>query len=239
MIHEFSRTEMLIGPQALRRLAQSRVAVFGVGGVGSHAAEALARGGVGSLALIDNDCVSLTNINRQAIALHSTVGRPKVQVMKERILDINPEAKVDLWQTFLLPENLEALFQEIGPVDYILDAIDTVSAKLALAEYAAARSIPLIASMGTGNKLRPELFAVSDISQTRVCPLCRVMRKELKARGIEHLTVCWSPEQPLKPAPPEEDPGLRRSVPGSISFVPPAAGLLMAGTIIRRLCGAE
>lgn len=237
MIHEFSRTEMLIGPQAIKRLAGSRVAVFGVGGVGSHAAEALARGGVGALALIDNDCVSLTNINRQAIALHSTVGRPKVQVMKERILDINPNAKVDLWQTFLLPENLADLFEEIGPADYILDAIDTVSAKLALAEYAAARSIPLIASMGTGNKLHPELFAVSDISQTRVCPLCRVMRRELKARGVKRLTVCWSPEQPLKPAPPQEDAGPRRSVPGSISFVPPAAGLLIAGTIIRDLCG--
>lgn len=239
MIHEFSRTEMLVGPQKIQRLADSRVAVFGVGGVGSHAAEALARGGVGSLALIDNDCVSLTNINRQSIALHSTLGRPKVQVMQERILDINPRARVDLWQTLLLPEGVNGLFEEIGPVDYILDAIDTVSSKLALAEYAAAHSIPLIASMGTGNKLHPELFAISDIRQTRVCPLCRVMRKELTARGIQNLTVCWSPEQPLKPAPPQEDAGSRRSIPGSISFVPPAAGLLIAGKIIRDLCGLE
>ena len=192
MIHEFSRTGMLIGEPGLRALAESRVAVFGVGGVGSHAIEALARSGVGSLALVDNDTVSLTNINRQSIALHSTVGRYKTQVMKEKIADINPKCSVSTFETFVLPDNLEELFGQIGPVDYILDAIDTVTAKLALIVYAQSRGIPIIASMGTGNKLHPELFQISDIYKTSVCPLCKVMRRELKARQVKKLTVWLS-----------------------------------------------
>lgn len=239
MIHEFSRTGMLIGETGLRALAESRVAVFGVGGVGSHAIEALARSGVGQLTLVDNDTVSLTNINRQSIALHSTVGQYKTQVMKQKLTDINPDCRVSTFETFVLPDNMDALFDQIGPVDYILDAIDTVTAKLALVVFARDHKIPIIASMGTGNKLHPELFAISDIYETSVCPLCKVMRKELKARQVKSLTVCWSPEQPLTPAPTEEDTGARRATPGSVAFVPPVAGLLIAGRIVRDLCGLK
>lgn len=244
MINEFSRTEMLIGPEGIQALRSATVAVFGVGGVGSHAIEALARCGVGRLVLVDNDRVSLTNINRQSIALHSTEGRYKTQVMKEKIGDICPDTQVITFEEFVLPDNLETLFENVksqtgpsGCVTYILDAIDTVTAKLALAEFAASHGIPLISSMGTGNKLHPELFRISDISKTSVCPLCKVMRKELKARNIPNLKVCWSPEQPLTPRPTQEDTGNRRSTPGSISFVPPVAGLMIAGEIVRDICG--
>ena len=239
MIHEFSRTEMLIGNAGLEALKGSHVAVFGVGGVGSHAIEALARSGVGQLTLVDNDTVSLTNRNRQSIALHSTVGQYKTQVMKQKLTDINPDCRVSTFETFVLPDNMDALFDQIGPVDYILDAIDTVTAKLALVVFARDHKIPIIASMGTGNKLHPELFAISDIYETSVCPLCKVMRKELKARQVKSLTVCWSPEQPLTPAPTEEDTGARRATPGSVAFVPPVAGLLIAGRIVRDLCGLK
>ena len=239
MIHEFSRTEMLIGNAGLEALKGSHVAVFGVGGVGSHAIEALAGSGVGQLTLVDNDTVSLTNINRQSIALHSTVGQYKTQVMKQKLTDINPDCRVSTFETFVLPDNMDALFDQIGPVDYILDAIDTVTAKLALVVFARDHKIPIIASMGTGNKLHPELFAISDIYETSVCPLCKVMRKELKARQVKSLTVCWSPEQPLTPAPTEEDTGARRATPGSVAFVPPVAGLLIAGRIVRDLCGLK
>ena len=236
-MNEFSRTEMLIGAENMKKLAKSRVAVFGLGGVGGQAAEALARSGIGRLFLIDNDTVSLTNLNRQVIALHSTIGRPKVQVMEERIRDICPQTQVQTFQTFILPENLEAIMESMGPVDFILDAIDTVSAKLALALYAQEHAIPIIAAMGTGNKLHPELLQISDITKTSVCPLCRVMRRELKARGIKKLAVCWSPETSIKPASlPEGDCGRTRSTPGSVSFVPPAAGLMMAGYTVRKLC---
>ncbi len=239
-MNEFSREEMLIGTDGMEVLARSQVAVFGLGGVGSHAAEALARGGVGKLFLADHDTVSLTNLNRQIIALHSTVGRGKAQVMKERIRDICPETEVTLCETFVLPENLAEVMSQAGPVDFILDAIDTVSSKLALAAYAKEHSIPIISAMGTGNKLYPELFRISDISQTRVCPLCRVMRRELKSRNLDRLTVCWSPEQPIRPsAAAEGDKTKMRATPGSVSFVPPVAGLLMAGYVIRRLCGLE
>lgn len=244
MINEFSRTEMLIGQEGLAALKDATVAVFGVGGVGSHAIEALARCGVGRLALIDNDTVSLTNINRQSIALHSTEGRYKTQVMNEKIADICPDTQVITFEEFVLPDNIDRLFGSIkdrmdspGPVSYILDAIDTVTAKLALADYADRHQIPIISSMGTGNKLHPEQFRVSDISQTSVCPLCRIMRRELKARDIQKLKVCWSPEPPLTPAPTQEDTGNRRATPGSISFVPPVAGLLIAGEIVRDICG--
>lgn len=239
MIHEYSRTEMLLGKEGMLRLRRASVAVFGVGGVGSHCIEALARSSVGRLLLIDNDTVSLTNINRQSIAYHSTVGRYKTEVMKERIRDIDPETQVETWETFVLPDNLEQFF--VGPVDYIVDAIDTVSTKIALAELACRRKIPLISSMGTGNKLHPELFEIADIYQTSVCPLCRVMRRELKNRGIPHLKVVYSREKPA--AVRNEDEAEKREtgrpVPGSVSFVPPAAGLLMAGEVIRELSGIQ
>lgn len=244
MINEFSRTEMLIGPQGMKALSSATVVVFGVGGVGSHAIEALARCGVGRLALVDHDTVSLTNLNRQSIAMHSTLGRQKTLVMKEKIADLSPRTQVITFEQFVLPQNLDELFDTIksqmepsGSIDYILDAIDTVTAKLALASYAEENQIPIIASMGTGNKLHPELFRISDLSATSVCPLCRIMRKELKARNIKKLQVCWSPEPPLAPGPSMEEPGTRRATPGSISFVPPVAGLLIAGQIVRDLCG--
>ncbi len=234
-MNEFSRTERLIGTDNMHKLSDSTVAVFGVGGVGSHCIEALARCGTGHLILIDNDVVSETNINRQSIAWHSTVGQHKTRVMKARILDINPAARVDLFETFVLPENLENLLNAMGAVDYMVDAIDTVSAKIALAQYAQIHQIPLIASMGTGNKLHGELFEIADIYETSVCPLCRVMRKELKTRGVHHLKVLYSREQPLTPVLPSEETTSRRSVPGSVSFVPPVAGLLIAGEVIREL----
>lgn len=241
-MNEFSRTGLLIGEEGQKQLAASTIAVFGVGGVGSHCIEALARCGVGRLILIDNDTVSLTNINRQSIAYHSTVGQYKTQVMKKRILDINPDAQVLTFETFVLPDNLESLLDSIPclpgadrPIDYIIDAIDTVAAKLAIVQYAKEKQIPLIASMGTGNKLHGELFEITDISKTSVCPLCRVMRRELKKRGIDHLKVLYSRETPLTPVMESEEAGNRRSVPGSISFVPPVAGLLIAGEAIRDL----
>ena len=211
--------------------------VFGVGGVGSHCIEALARSGVGKLTLIDNDTVSVTNINRQSIAYHSTVGRYKTEVMKERIKDISPDIVVETYEMFVLPENIRELFDRTGRPDYIIDAIDTVSAKLALVELARERKIPVISSMGTGNKLHGELFEIADISETSVCPLCRVMRKELKNRGILHLKVLYSKEKPVDTAGRStgEHTGVRRSVPGSISFVPPVAGLLIAGEVLRDL----
>ena len=195
MINEFSRAELLLGQEGMRRLKEAAVIVFGVGGVGSHCIEALARGGVGTLILVDNDRVSLTNINRQSIAYHSTVGKYKTEVMKERIKDISPETEVFTHELFVLPENLEQVFDR--PVDYIIDAIDTVTAKLALAEFAQARNIKIISSMGTGNKVHPELFEITDISKTSVCPLCKVMRRELKTRGIRHLQVVYSKEAPI------------------------------------------
>lgn len=237
MINEFSRTELLIGTEAEARVRDASVMVFGVGGVGSHCIEALARCGVGKLTLIDNDRVSLTNINRQSIAYHSTVGRYKTEVMRERIRDICPDICVDTYEMFVLPDNIDALFGQTGKPDYIIDAIDTVSAKIALVELAQREHIPIISSMGTGNKLHPELFRIADLAETRVCPLCRVMRKELKNRGIIHLKVLYSEEKPVDTGgrTTGEDTGARRSVPGSISFVPPAAGLIIAGEVIRAL----
>ena len=237
MIHEYSRTELLIGTEGIERLRNATVMVFGVGGVGSHCIEALARSGVGKLILIDNDTVSLTNINRQSIAYHSTVGQYKTKVMEERIRDICPEIEVKTYETFVLPENIEELFQE--SVNYIIDAIDTVTAKLALVQIAREKGIPIISSMGTGNKLHPELFEITDIYKTSVCPLCKVMRKELKARGIRKLKVVYSKETPIDTSErmTGEDKGMRRSLPGSISFVPPVAGLMLAGEVIRELAG--
>lgn len=241
-MHPFSRTERLIGTKAQQTLSDSTVVVFGVGGVGSHCIEALARCGIGHLVLIDNDTVSITNINRQSIAVHSTIGRLKTQVMRERIADINPDAQVDTFETFILPDNLPGLLDQIqaaSPITYLIDAIDTVSAKLAIAQYAHDHSLPLIASMGTGNKLHGELFEIADITKTSVCPLCRVMRKELKNRGIPHLKVLYSKEQPLTPVLPSDEEVSKRSVPGSISFVPPVAGLLIAGEVVRDIIKAD
>lgn len=237
MLHEFSRTELLLGTEGMDRLRHSCVTVLGVGGVGSHCIEALARSGVGHLILVDHDKVSLTNINRQSIALHSTVGQYKTKVMKAKIADISPEIQVMTYEEFVLEENLEQVF-EIRP-DYIVDAIDTVTAKLAVAEYAKEHQIPLISSMGTGNKLHPEMFEIDDIRNTSVCPLCRVMRKELKKRNVESIKVLYSKEKPvdISDRVTEEEKGARRSLPGSISFVPPVAGLMIAGEVIRNLSG--
>lgn len=239
MIHEFSRTELLIGEEGLKRLASATVMVLGVGGVGSHCIEALARSGVGTLILVDNDKVSRTNINRQSIAYLSTVGDYKTKLMKDRIDDICPSINVFTYETFILPENIHEIFER--KVDYIVDAIDTVTAKLAVAVYAKEHQIPLISCMGTGNKLHPELFEITDISKTSVCPLCKVMRKELKERGIHHLKVLYSKEKPIDTSARStgEDKGMRRSLPGSISFVPPVAGLLIAGEVIREIAGVD
>lgn len=234
-LNEYSRTELLIGAEGINRLKDASVMVFGVGGVGSHCIEALARSGVGNLVLVDNDTVSLTNINRQSIAYHSTIGKYKTKVMEERIHDINPAIRVKTYETFVLSDNLQSLFEE--KPDYIIDAIDTVTAKLALAKLARELDIPLISSMGTGNKLHPELFEIEDISKTSVCPLCKVMRRELKNRGIYHLKVLYSKEKPIDTSKRDtgEEKGVRRSLPGSISFVPPVAGLLIAGEVIREI----
>ena len=237
MINEFSRTELLLGTDGMERLKKASVMVFGIGGVGSHCVEALARSGVGTLILIDNDTVSLTNINRQSIALHSTEGRYKTEVMKEKIADICPEIRVRTYERFVLTDNLGDILDERP--DYIIDAIDTVTAKLTLVCEARKRGIPIISSMGTGNKLHPEMFEITDITKTSGCPLCKVMRKELKNRGIGHLKVVYSKEKPIDTSGRDtgEDAGVRRSIPGSISFTPPVAGLLIAGEVIRELAG--
>ena len=239
MIHEYSRTELLVEKEGLQRLKDATVMVLGVGGVGSHCIEALARSGVGRLILVDNDKVTLTNINRQSIAYHSTIGQYKTKLMKDRIWDISSEIEVITHEKFILPENLHEIFGR--KVDYIIDAIDTVTAKLALVEYAKQQDIPIISCMGTGNKLHPELFEITDISKTSVCPLCKVMRKELKERGIKHLKVLYSKEKPVDTSGKStgENMGKRRALPGSISFVPPVAGLLIAGEVIRTLAGVE
>ena len=241
MQNPFSRTELLIGREALETLARSRVAVFGVGGVGGFAAEALARSGIGALDLIDSDVVSLSNLNRQIIALRSTVGRPKVEVMAERIADINPDCRVTPIQAFYSPETAASF--DFSKYDYTVDAIDTVTGKIGLVMQADAAGVPIISSMGAGNKLDPAAFEVADIFKTSVDPLARVMRTELKKRGIKKLKVVYSKEKPLtSAAPPDpEDPsaGVKRSVPGSIAFVPSAAGLILAGAVIRDLTGKK
>lgn len=220
------RTARLVGDEKALSLTHKRVAVFGVGGVGGHVAEALARAGVGAIDLIDHDTVSPTNLNRQLIALHSTIGQLKVEVMKARILDINPNCRVNAYPLFYLPENADAF--DLSQYDYVADAIDTVSAKLALIEGCHRAGTPIISAMGAGNKLDPCAFMVSDIQKTSVCPLARVIRRELRKRGIEHLKVVYSQEEALVPA------GDKRT-PGSVSFVPGASGLAMAGAILKDL----
>lgn len=232
MITQFNREEILLGSMALETLKNSRVAIFGIGGVGGYAAEALVRAGVGELDFIDSDEVSLTNLNRQIIALHSTLGKEKVEVMKTRALDINPDVKINVHKCFYLPETAGRF--DFSNYDYIIDAIDTVSGKIALVEEACRCNTPIISAMGAGNKLNPALFEVADISKTKICPLAKVMRKELKKRGILHLKVVYSTEQPLKPAITDEQSGKRQTA-GSLSFVPPVAGLLMAAEVVKDL----
>ncbi len=289
MQEQFSRTELLLGREAMERLEKSRVAVFGVGGVGGYVCEALARSGVGAFDLVDNDKVSLTNLNRQIIATRKTIGRSKVEVMRERILEINPKADVRVHDCFFLPENADAF--PFGEYDYVVDAVDTVTAKIALVMRAQKEDIPIISSMGAGNKLDAAAFRVADIYETKVCPLAKVMRRELKKRGVESLKVVYSEEEPLRPdasrtadiqektslsgdctesgqqkhtdpaaiektdkhtdsaatakaddrkdACPElsKRDAVRRSIPGSVAFVPSVAGLIIAGEVVKDLSG--
>ena len=235
MDETFSRARMVMGDEAIERLARCSVAVFGIGGVGSYIAEALARGGVGRLLLIDSDRVAQSNINRQLIALRSTVGRLKVEVMAERIRDINPAARVETYPVFYGAETAEQI--PFSGLDYISDAIDTVSSKLLLIRQAAEAGVPIISSMGTGNKLDPSRLELTDLSKTSVCPLARVMRRELGRRGVKHLRVVYSPEEPAYCAPLETPPPGRRSVPGSVPWVPPVAGLLLGGAVVMDLVG--
>lgn len=243
---QFSRTRLLIGDEPVERLAKAKVAVFGVGGVGGFCVEALARAGVGTLHLYDDDTVSESNLNRQIAALHSTLGQPKAEVMAQRVRDINPLCDVRAIQMFYLPENGKAV--DLSQYDYVVDAIDTVAAKLDLAQRCTELQVKLISAMGSGNKLDPTAFVVTDISKTQGCPLARVMRKELRRRGINHLKVVYSTEEPrpllgeIEAEVPVEkntrpgEPG-RRSTPGSVSFVPAAAGLVLAAAVIRELGG--
>ena len=235
MIEQFSRTQILLGEEAMEKLYRARVAVFGIGGVGGYTVEALARCGVGQLDLIDSDTVSVSNINRQILATHSTVGKLKVEVAKARVLDINPNCVVRTHPCFYLPDTADQF--DFTEYDYIVDAIDTVTGKLQLVERAVAAGTPIICSMGTGNKLDPSAFQVADISKTSVCPLARIMRKELKKRGINHLKVVYSQEDALTPVGAEEEMKMlgKRQIPGSTAFVPGAAGLILAGEVIKDL----
>ena len=234
MLNQFSRTELLLGKEAMEILRESRVAVFGVGGVGGYVAEALARSGVGTIDLVDNDQVCLTNINRQIIATMKTVGRDKVEVMGERILEINPKATVNMHKCFFLPETRDEF--NFSEYSYVVDAVDTVTAKIELVMQAQAAGVPVISSMGAGNKLNPAGFEVADIYKTTVCPLAKVMRRELKKRGVKKLKVVYSKEEPMTPVGNDSEcsPG-RRSVPGSTAFVPPVVGLIIAGEVIKDL----
>lgn len=233
MDERFSRTRALLGDAAMRRLQNSRVAVFGLGGVGGYVAEALARSGIGTFYLVDNDTVSLSNLNRQILATEETVGQYKVDVAKQRILSINPAATVHTYPCFYLPETADSV--PIEDCDYVVDAIDTVSGKLAIIERAKAAGVAVISSMGTGNKLDPSALRIGDVFRTEGCPLARVMRRELRARGIKELKVVWSPEPPLTPIGEEE----MRRVPASVAFVPSVAGLLISGEVVRDLTKDE
>lgn len=224
-LEQFSRTEMLLGAEAIERLSRARVAVFGIGGVGGYVCEALVRSGVGAFDLIDSDKVSLSNLNRQIIATRRTVGQYKTDVMRERMLAINPDADVRLHRCFFLPEHAKDF--PFAEYDYIVDAVDTVTAKIELVMQAQANQVPIISSMGAGNKLDGSCFQVADLYQTKVCPLAKVMRRELKKRGIDKLKVVYS----------EEEPQRRSSLPGSVAFVPSVAGLLIAGEVVKDLCG--
>lgn len=245
MDEQFSRSALLLGEDAINRLTTAKIAVFGVGGVGGYCVEALTRSGIGTLHLYDDDTVSKSNLNRQIAALHSTIGQPKAEVLARRVRDINPNCEVQAIRMFYLPANADEV--DLSQYDYVVDCIDTVSAKLELICRCAALNIPIISAMGTGNKLDPSALQVSDISKTSGCPLARVMRKELRKRGVEHLKVVWSAEEPRTPLQPiqaetpanDTRPGstARRDTPGSLPFVPAAAGLLLASAVIRNLIG--
>ncbi len=230
---QFERTALLVGPDTIDKLSSLRVAVFGVGGVGGFVCEALARSGIGTLDIIDNDTVCLSNINRQIIATHSTVGKYKVDVMKERILDINPEATVNAYQCFFTPENAGEF--DFSKYDYVVDAIDTVTGKIELIMQCNKTRTPIISSMGAGNKLDPTRFEVTDIYKTSVCPLAKVMRKELKTRGITKCKVVYSKEEPMKPLALDIAASGKRQTPGSIAFVPSVVGLIIAGEVVKDL----
>lgn len=228
MEEQFSRTELLIGKDGVEKLKKSKVAIFGLGGVGSYVVEALARSGVGNFILVDNDIISETNINRQIIATYKTIGKPKIQIEKERILEINPNAKVKIFKEFFMPESPDFFDKNVS---YIVDAIDTITAKIELVVRAKKMNKPIISCMGTGNKLDPTKFEVTDIYKTSVCPLAKVMRKELKNRKIDNLKVLYSKEEPIKLN--------NKQVPGSISFVPSVAGLIIAGEVIKDIIGLK
>ncbi len=229
MKEQYQRTALLFGDEAIEKLKSSRVLLFGLGGVGSACAEALARAGIGNLCLVDSDKVSESNINRQIIALHSTVGKSKTEVQRDRILDIDPDTNVDIHTVFVLPESIDDF--DLSLYDYVIDAIDTVSAKLAIIERCSFLDVPVISCMGTGNKTDPTALTVSDIYKTSVCPLAKVMRYELRKRGVKKLKVVWSAEEPKKVSVPAQ--AHRRAVPASCSFVPPVAGYIMAGEVIK------
>lgn len=231
MAEQFARTELLLGKEAMERLRRSRVAVFGIGGVGGYVVEALARSGIGYLDLIDHDKVSATNINRQIIATLQTIGKDKVDVMKERILSINPNTVVNVSKSFYLPENADDF--DFGKYSYVVDAVDTVTAKIELVMRAKAAGVPVISCMGTGNKLEPAMLEIADIYQTSVCPLAKVMRRELRKRNIEKLKVLYSKEEPVKKYLSIQG----RAVPGSVAFVPSVAGLLIASEVIKDIIG--
>ena len=239
MKEEILRTAMLLGQEAVERLEKARVAVFGIGGVGGYTLEALARAGIGALDLIDSDTVSRSNINRQLLATHSTVGMLKVEAGKRRVLDINPDCRVTTWPVFYTPETADQF--DFTQYDYIVDAIDTVTGKLQLVQAAREAGTPIICCMGTGNKLDAAAFQVSDISKTTMCPLARIMRKELGKRGIKHLKVVYSQEEALTPTGWEEEAKAlgKRQIPGSVSFVPGAAGLILAGEVIKDIAAGE
>ncbi|MBO6232450.1 MAG: tRNA threonylcarbamoyladenosine dehydratase [Clostridia bacterium] len=231
MDNQFSRTELLIGEEGIKKLNNAKVAIFGLGGVGSYVVEGLARAGIGNFILVDNDKVDITNLNRQIIATHKTLGMPKVEVEKQRILDINPNANVEIYQEFFMPESKDFFDKSIS---YVVDAIDTVTAKIELIVRANKLNVPIISSMGTGNKLDPTRFEVTDIYKTSICPLAKVMRKELKSRGIQKLKVVYSKEEPLKPVKMEENDKIsKKQTPGSVSFCPSVAGLIVAGEVIK------
>lgn len=251
MVDQFSRTRLLLGTEAMERLKNARVAVFGIGGVGGHACEALVRSGIGEFDLIDSDTVSLTNLNRQIIATRKTIGQYKVDVMKERMEEINPDVKVNVYRCFFLPENAhEFPFEKY---DYVIDAVDTVTAKLEIIMRAKEKGVPVISSMGAGNKLDASQFRVTDIYKTKVCPLAKVMRRELKNRGVKKLKVVYSEELPIKPSqeiiaeyrdecaekPEADKTENRRSLPGSIAFVPSVAGLILAGEVVKDIAFAS
>lgn len=232
----YERTSMLLGREAIAVLSKSSVIIFGIGGVGSFAAEAVARAGIGSITLVDNDTVSLTNLNRQLIALNSTLGRNKTDVMAERIKDINPLCNVNCINEFVLYDNIDSILSQ--KYSYCIDAVDTVTAKLAIIMKCRSLDIPVISSMGTGNKLNPQLLEITDIFKTSVCPLAKVMRKELRSRGVDRLKVCFSKEVPITPLATLENTG-KRQTPGSVSFVPSVAGLMIGGEVIKDLTGGK